>query len=364
MKMARVLNFYPGPSALPLQVLKEAREELLDWKETGMSVLEISHRSKEFVSLHGETRDLLRELMGIPDDYEILFLQGGASLQFAMIPMNLVPQGGTASYVVTGHFSRNAFIAAEALGKARLACTTEEEGKFFRIPRFGEIDMEERSAYCHLTSNNTIFGTQWKRFPETKGIPLVCDMTSDILSRRIDVSSFGLIYASAQKNLGPAGVAVVIVRKDLVSGAKDGLPDILSYKTEAAKDSMFNTPSCFAVYVMNKVLHWMRAVGGIDEIEKRNLEKARILYETIDKHADFFRTKVGKEHRSTMNVVFRLPTEELEAQFVALSRERGMVGVKGHRSVGGIRVSLYNAHDVESAEILSQMMETFVRNRG
>lgn len=362
--MSRVINFYPGPSALPLEVLESAEEEICDWHGTGMSVLEISHRSKEYIELHDGTKELFRKLLDIPEKYEILMLQGGASLQFAMIPMNLLGEDETAGYVVTGRFSKNAYKAAGALKKVYCAASTEEDGKFFRVPGAGELNMKPGTVYCHLTSNNTIFGTQWKAFPDTGSVPLICDMSSDILSRRIDISPFGLIYAGAQKNLGPAGVTLIIVRNDLVEGSRKDLPDILSYKVHAGKNSMYNTPSCFAVYVMNKVLKWVDKKGGLAVVEKQNEKKAELLYGVIDKNPDFFKSGVEKESRSTMNVIFNLPTDELESMFVSEAQEEGIIGVKGHRSVGGIRVSMYNAHGVDDIELLISFMKDFLNKKG
>jgi len=362
--MERVLNFYAGPSALPQEVLEEARDEMLNWGSTGMSVLETSHRSKEYDRCHNEAIELLKEVFSVPDNFKVLLLQGGASLQFAMIPMNLIGDNQFADYIVTGNFSKNAFATASYVRKVNLAATTEEDGKYFRIPKQNELKLNSEAVYCHLTSNNTIFGTQWKDFPETGGVPIAVDMSSDILSSKIDFSSLGLIYAGAQKNLGPAGVTVVIIRDDLIDRSRDDVPDILSYKKHASKNSLFNTPNCFGIYIMGKVLKWVKKNGGLDFIEKRNRDKAELLYREIDKHPQFFKTRVEKESRSIMNVVFNLPSEELEKKFVAEAAEQGIIGVKGHRSVGGLRISMYNAHGVESIEKLVQYMEEFVAKNG
>ncbi len=362
--MSRVINFYPGPSALPLEALESAEQEIRDWRGTGMSVLEISHRSKEYVELHDGTKELFKKLLNIPEDYEILMLQGGASLQFAMIPMNLLGEDETAGYVITGSFSKNAYKAAGALKKVYCAASTEEDGKFFRIPGKKELNMEPGSVYCHLTSNNTIFGTQWKVFPDTGSVPLICDMSSDILSRRLDFKPFGLIYAGAQKNLGPAGVTLIIIRNDLVEKPGRDLPDILSYKVHAGKNSLYNTPSCFAVYMMNKVLKWVEKKGGLAVIEKQNEKKAELLYGAIDENPDFFKSRVVKESRSTMNVTFNLPSGELESEFVSEAQKERIIGVKGHRSVGGIRVSMYNAHGLDDIEVLVSFMKNFLSKKG
>jgi phosphoserine aminotransferase len=362
--MSRVLNFYPGPAALPQEALEEARDELLDWQKTGMSVLEISHRSKEFDALHNETIDLLKKIFEVPDNYSVLLLQGGATLQFAMIPMNLIEEGQTASYVVTGNFSKNAYKAAKALKPIHLACSTEKDGKYYRIPKEDEINIAPGSAYCHLTSNNTIFGTQWKSFPDYSDVPLACDMSSDILSRRVNFKPIGIIYAGAQKNLGPAGVTVVIIRNDLIDRSRNGLPDILSFKVLASKNSLFNTPCCFGIYMMNKVLKWVKKKGGLTFIEQQNEQKAKHLYDVIDENPEFFISKVEKASRSSMNVTFHLANEELEAKFVAEAKAEQIIGVKGHRSAGGIRVSIYNSNSLNNVRVAAQFMTKFAERNG
>jgi len=362
--MKRVLNFYAGPSALPLEALEEAKDEILDFQGTGMSILEISHRAKEYDKLHNETISLMKELFDIPENFEVLMLQGGASLQFAMIPMNLLGDNEKASYIVTGRFSNNAFKTAKTLRTIHLASTTEDDGKYFRIPEDEEIRVDPDSIYCHLTSNNTIFGTQWKRSPITGSIPIVADMSSDIMSRKIDFGPVGLIYAGAQKNLGPAGITVIIIRKDLVDRSRNDLPDILSYKVHVSKNSLYNTPSCFAVYMMNKVLHWVKNKGGLEFVEKQNEEKAKLVYEVIDKNPSFFINRVEKKSRSSMNVVFNLQTKDMESKFLEEAKNNGMIGLKGHRSVGGVRISMYNAHGIEDIKVLVDFMEDFVKKNG
>jgi phosphoserine aminotransferase len=362
--MDRVINFYAGPSALPLEALESAKNEMLDWKGTGMSVLEISHRSKEYTELHNETKDLLGKLFAIPEDYEILMLQGGASLQFAMIPMNLLLDDQNAGYIVTGRFSNNAFKTAGKLRQVYLSASSEVDGKFFRLPAGDEINIKPGSVYCHLTSNNTIFGTQWKVFPDTGDAPLVCDMSSDILSRKINFKPFGLIYAGAQKNLGPAGVTVIIIRKDFIERSGKDIPDILSYRAHAEKNSLYNTPSCFGVYMMNKVLKWADKKGGLGTIEKQNEKKARIIYELIDNNPGFYITRVEKECRSFMNLTFNLSDEGLEALFISEAQKIGIVGIKGHRSVGGVRVSMYNSHGTDDIEKLADFMNDFIKRNG
>jgi len=366
--MKRTMNFNPGPACLPLPVLEEARDELLDFAGTGMSVLECSHRSPEYDRVHNETIALMRELLGVGEDYHVLFMGGGASTQFATIPLNFLGQGQTADYVNTGSWSKKAIKEAQIIGeshgaKANVAGTGEVDGKFVRIPRPEELKLTDGAAYVHITSNNTIAGTQWQSFPDTKS-PLVADMSSDILWRPFDAKKFAMIYAGAQKNLGPAGVTVVVLRADMLERAQGGLPSMLSYKTHAEKSSLYNTPPCFPIYVVGKVLKWIKAQGGLAAMEKQNRRKGELLYGTMDRHAGFFSSPVEKESRSYMNVVFRLPSEDLEKQFIAAGKERNMNGLKGHRSVGGIRVSTYNAVSVEWVQAVVELMEDFVKKHG
>jgi len=357
--MARVRNFYAGPAALPLEALEAARAEFLDFQGSGVSVMETSHRSKEYDQVHNEAIALIKELMGLDDQFTVLFLQGGASLQFAMAPMNLIPPGGSADYVLTGAWSKKALKEAKIIASARVAATTEVDGVFRAIPKPDQLDLDPKAAYCHLTSNNTIFGTQWRSFPDTAGVPLAADMSSDILSRHFDPAPFGLIYAGTQKNLGPAGVAVVIIRKDMLDRCNKGLPTLLSYQTHADKNSLFNTPPTFTIYMLNKTLHWLKGKGGVAAIEKENTAKAELIYGTIDNSNGFYTNPIAPEDRSQMNVVFRLPTEDFEAQFVKEGLARGMVGLKGHRSVGGIRVSIYNANGLDAVEEVVAFMNDF-----
>ncbi len=362
--MKRAMNFGPGPAALPLSVLKEAQEELLDFAGTGMSVLECSHRSPEYDKVHNETAAHLRELLGVGENFKVIFLGGGASLQFAMVPLNFLFGDKTADYLVTGTWAKTAFKEAKAIGNAVAAATTEVDGKFARVPKQAECKLTPGAAYLHFTSNNTIFGTQFHSFPQTDA-PLVCDMSSDFLWRPFDASKFSLIYAGAQKNLGPAGVTVVVIREDFLAAAKpSGLPTMLSYKTHVDKNSLHNTPPCFAIYLVGKVLKWLKAGGGLAAMEKRNREKADLIYGAIDRHAGFYKAPVEKESRSTMNIVFRLPSEELEKSFIAEGKKLGMVGLKGHRSVGGIRVSCYNAVELDWVKAVAQFMEEFVKKNG
>lgn len=361
--MTRSWNFYAGPATLPLPVLERARDELVEWEGTGMSVMETSHRSKEYDQVHHEAMGLFTELLGLDDDHAVLFLQGGASLQFAMIPMNFISRGGSADYIITGSWSQKALKEAGIVATGRVAGSSEGSG-FTRIPTQAELDLDGAAAYVHLTSNNTIKGTQFHQFPDTGSVPLVADMSSDLLWRPFDANSFGLIYAGAQKNLGPSGVTVVIVSRDWVDRANTGVPTMLSYGTHVAKDSLYNTPPTFAIYMMRNVLAWIKDLGGLAAMEARNRAKADRLYGVMKSHPEFYRCPVEPDSRSVMNVVWRLPNEELEAKFVADARDQGMFGLKGHRSVGGCRASIYNAMEPEGVEALAEFMEEFARVNG
>jgi phosphoserine aminotransferase len=361
--MTRSWNFYAGPATLPLTVLERARDELVEWEGTGMSVMETSHRSKEYDRVHHEAMELFTELLGLDDDHAVLFLQGGASLQFAMIPMNFIPPGSSADYVITGSWSQKALKEAGIVSRGRVAGSAEGSG-FTRIPTQAELDLDASAAYVHLTSNNTIKGTQYHEFPDTGGVPLVADMSSDLLWRAFDANGFGLIYAGAQKNLGPSGVTVVIVSREWVGRANSGLPTMLSYATHLEKDSLYNTPPTFAIYIMRNVLQWIKGLGGLAALEARNRGKAERLYGVIEEHPGFYSCPVEPDSRSVMNVVWRLPNEELEAKFVAEARDHGMFGLKGHRSVGGCRASIYNAMEAEGVEVLAQFMVEFARVHG
>jgi phosphoserine aminotransferase len=356
--MKRVANFNAGPAALPLPVLERARDELIDFQGTGMSIMEHSHRGKAYEGVHHEAIALLRELAGIGDDYHVILLQGGASTQFAMVPMNLLPSGKSADYVLTGHWSDRAFEEAQVVGRARAAANTAEV-KHTRVPTQAELSLDAAAAYLHITSNNTIEGTQFHDFPDGGSVPVVADMSSDFLWRKIDVSRFGLIYAGAQKNLGPSGVTVVIARKDLVDAGRKDIPKIFRYSTHASQNSLFHTPPTFAVYLMRNVLAWIKDSGGLAQIEAWNRDKARLLYGAIDARPDFYRCPISPESRSTMNIVFRLPSEELEDKFVKQATAANLIGLKGHRSVGGIRVSTYNAVSVDNVKSLVSFMGSF-----
>ena len=332
--MSRTWNFYAGPAILPAAALERAKAEIPDWDRTGMSVMETSHRSKEYDLVHHEAMDLIKSLLALDDDHQVLFIQGGASLQFAMLPMNFIPKGGSADYVITGSWSQKALKEANIVAKGRVAATGEGGG-FTRIPDPDDYDLDPEAAYVHITSNNTIKGTQFREFPNTDGVPLVADMSSDILWRPIDANAFSLIYAGAQKNIGPSGVTIVIVRKSWLETANRDLPTMLSYGTFSAKDSLYNTPPTFAIYMVRNVLEWVKDEGGLTAMESRNRAKGDRLYGVIAANSGFYSCPVAEDSRSYMNVVFRLPSEDLEATFVAEAKAAGMVGLKGHRSVAG-----------------------------
>ncbi len=359
----RIWNFNPGPATLPLPVLEKAKADLPNYSGTGMAVMELSHRSKEYAAIHAEAKERMIELFDIPSNYKVLFLQGGASLQFAMVPMDLLKAGQTSDYIVTGSWSKKALKEAKIIGAANVAASSEETN-FNRIPKQGELKLDPNAVYCHITSNNTIAGTQYAAYPDTGNVPLIADMSSDILSRKIDFSKFGLIYAGAQKNLGPSGVTVVIIRDDLVEASRDDIPTLLQYKTHVDKDSTFNTPPTYSIYLVKLVLDWVKSLGGLSAVEKRNQEKAGMLYDLIDSNPNFFKGAAEKESRSLMNVTLRLPTEELEAQFIAEAKAAGFGGLKGHRSVGGIRVSIYNALEPEGVKQVTEFMKAFAQKNG
>ena len=362
MSTPRVFNFSSGPAVLPLPVLEEAQRNLVALPGVGMSVLEISHRSKPFDEiLHGALADM-RAIAGIPENYKILFLQGGASLQFSMVPMNLLTAGLTADYIVTGDWGKKALKEAKKVGATSVAASTED-GNFKRVPSPSELRLTSGAAYVHMTSNNTIHGTQWHHLPDVGDAPLVSDASSDIFSRPIDVSKFGLIYAGAQKNLGPSGVTVVIVREDLLSRSADSLPSMLNYRLQAENDSRYNTPPAFGIYILGLVLKWLKAAGGLSAIEKVNERKAAALYAELDRTA-FWSPHADKDSRSRMNVTFRLPSEALEKKFAKDATAAGLDGLAGHRSVGGMRASIYNAFPEEGITALVQFMQEFERTNG
>ena len=362
----RVINFYAGPAGLPLPALERAQEELLDFAGTGMSVMEISHRAKEYDAVHEEAIALVKELMGLPANYKVLLLQGGAHLSFGMIPLNLLRGGRKADYIVTGNWAEKATKEAKLVAgdNVRVAASTKDE-KFARLPKASELKIGEDSAFVHFTSNNTVEGTQWKDFPKTDK-PYVCDMSSDIMWRPFDVSPFGLIYAGAQKNLGPSGVTLTIIREDFLEMCEaQDLPSYLRFKIHAEKNSLYNTPPTFGIYILRNVLAYNKSIGGLKAIEAANRKKGELLYGCIDKHAGFYRGFVTeKADRSLMNVDFFLPSPELDDRFVKEAKAAGMVGLKGYRDVGGIRVSTYNAVSVQDVETLVAFMEEFARKNG
>jgi phosphoserine aminotransferase len=354
----RNINFNPGPAAIPLEVLKIVQDELLDYKGTGMSIIESSHRGKEFEAINDQTIALIREVLGLGSEYHVLFLGGGASTQFDLIPMNFIGAGQTAAYVDTGDFAARALKVCQIVAKAHVAFSSKEE-KYRRVPKMNEIKYPEDVAYLHVCSNNTIEGSQFSEYPETGKIPLIADMSSDIASRRRDFKKFSLIYAGAQKNLGPAGVTLVVIRDEFLAKANKGLPTLLSYKTHADNKSLYNTPPVFGIYIMKLVLEWIKSKGGLEGVEKINEAKKNLLYGAIDSAPDFYKNPVDKDSRSWMNVTMRLPTEDLENKFIADAQKEGLIGLKGHRSVGGIRFSIYNAVSLEEIQRTVDFMARF-----
>ena len=355
----RIFNFSAGPAVLPEPVLKRAQEAIWDAAGSGIGIMEHSHRGKVFDKIRDEAEQNCRELAGIPDNYRVLFLQGGASLQFSMVPMNLLPPDRTADYLLTGVWSQKAVKEAKVLGAKVHIAATGESTNFDRIPAASEIKYSERPAYVHLTTNNTIYGTQWRSEPAVPaGVPLVADTSSDMYSRPIDASKYGLIYAGAQKNLGPSGVVLVIIREDLIEAGPKTLPTMLQYRTHSEEKSLYNTPPTFGIYVMGEVFKWIKSEGGLAAMAEHNRSKAALLYDYIDQ-SDFFRGTAQNDSRSLMNVCFRAPTEELEAKFIAEATKRGLDGLKGHRSVGGMRASIYNACPRPAIEALVALMKEF-----
>ncbi len=355
--MARVYNFSAGPAALPTEVLEKAQKELVDYKGSGMSVMEMSHRSKEYQAIFDSAMSNLRSLMNIPEAYEILFLQGGASSQFAMVPLNLFSEKRKADYINTGAWSKKAIAEAKRYGTVNVVASSEDT-TFNYIPEITSDMFDPEADYVHITTNNTIYGTLFAELPDTKGVPLVADMSSNILSQDYDVSKFGLIYAGAQKNIGPAGLTIVIIRKDLMGKALDITPNMFNYKTHADNGSMFNTPPCFAIYMAGLVFEWLIEKGGVAEMEKINKEKASWLYEYLD-NSSLFKGTVGVKDRSIMNVPFVTTSAELDAKFISEAAAKGLKTLKGHRSVGGMRASIYNAMPPEGVKALVDFMKEF-----
>lgn len=359
--MNRIHNFSAGPAVLPIEVLEKAQSELTEYKNKGRSIMEMSHRSAEYTEIDQQAKARLSSLLGLGDDFHVLFLQGGASSQFMMAPFNFLSNDETADYIDTGRWSDKAITEAKLFGNVHIPFSSAE-GNYDRVPTQDDLEFSDNPVYVHFTSNNTVAGTQFPAEPDTNGVPLVCDASSDFLSRPIDVKKYGIIYAGAQKNVGPAGVTIVIIRKDFLQKAETGaVPTILQYKTHVGK--IFNTPPTFNVYMVNLVLEWIEEQGGLPHFEKFSKEKATLLYDEIDKD-DFYRGAVEKESRSLMNATFRLPSEELEQKFLSEAANHDMVALKGHRSVGGIRASMYNAMPLESVETLVSFMQNFRDSNG
>jgi len=358
----RIFNFSAGPAVLPLEVLEEAQRDLMALPGVGMSILEISHRSKAFDDVIEGCEADLRALAGIPANYHVLFLQGGASLQFSMVPMNLLPPGGSADYIVTGAWSEKAVKEAKRVGGVKIAASTAAEN-YVRVPKQSELTLDPAAAYVHYTTNNTIFGTEFHAIPDAGQVPLVADTSSDMFSRPIDVGKFGLIYAGAQKNLGPSGLTLVIVRDDLVARTPASLATMLQYGVHVENKSMYNTPPVFGVYIMRLVLKWLLKEGGLAAVDARNARKADKIYAEIDR-TGYYRGHAHKDSRSRMNVTFRLPSEELEKKFAKETTAAGLDGLKGHRSVGGIRASIYNAFPEAGVDALVAFMKEFERKNG
>jgi phosphoserine aminotransferase len=358
--MKRIYNFNAGPATLPLEVLQEVQAELLDFAGTGMSVLEISHRSKPFEKVLAEAEADIKELLGIGEDYSVLFMAGGGSLQFSCVPLNFLAPGKVGAYSITGSFSDKALKEAVKVGKTAVVFSSKEQ-KYNRVPRPEEIKLPADCAYLHITGNNTIEGTEYFAYPETGAVPLIADMSSDILSRPFDVQRFSLIYGGVQKNIGPAGTVVVIAKKDFLKDRPKFLPTMLNYEVMQENDSLYNTPPVFAIYIVGKVAKWLKAQGGLKAMEKRNREKAALVYNAIDAHPDFYRGYAEKSSRSLMNATFGLPTKELDAKFAQEGAAASLGGLKGHRSVGGIRASIYNAMPLAGCQALADFMEKFWR---
>ena len=351
----RVFNFAAGPSTLPYEVLKEAQKDFLDYNNSGMSITEMSHRSKTFMAVNDEANALLRELLNIPEDYSVLFVQGGASQQFAAVPLNLMTTG-VADYIVTGNFAGKAQEEAEKYGTANIVASSKDKN-FTYIPDLDSIKFSENASYVHITSNNTIFGTRYTKLPKTKA-PLVADMSSNILSEKINVSDYGLIYAGAQKNIAPAGVTIVIIKKELLGKQMDICPTMFNYQIQDKNDSLYNTPPCFPIYMSLLVFRWLKEMGGVPVMQKINEEKAKLLYDFID-NSSFYKNKVAVKDRSIMNVPFITPNEELDAKFVSEATKNGLVSLKGHRLAGGMRASIYNAMPIEGVKALIDFMKKF-----
>ncbi|MFE5318674.1 3-phosphoserine/phosphohydroxythreonine transaminase [Paenibacillus sp. NPDC056579] len=359
----RAYNFNPGPAALPLEVLQQAQETFVEYNGIGMSLMEISHRSKEYEAINSETQSLLLELLGLESGYQVLFLGGGASTQFATIPLNFLKPGKVGSYIITGSFSEKAYEEGKVVGEAVIAASNKE-GKWRSLPKQEDLQIDPNAAYVHMTTNNTIEGSQFSYIPETGNIPLIGDMTSGILSRPIDMKKYAMAYAGAQKNLGPAGVTVAVIRDDLLAEEPKHIPTMLRYTTHAKNSSLYNTPPVHSIYMMNLVLKWVKNNGGVAAMEKSNIEKSKLVYDVIDASGGFYNGNIDKDSRSIMNITFRLPSEELEKKFVKESEQNNFVGLAGHRSVGGIRASAYNTVPYEACKALAEFMVDFQQRNG
>lgn len=360
--MSRKINFSAGPSTLPLSVLERIKEEIVDYKGSGFSIIEASHRGKEYEAIHNDAINLTKELLGLPNNYKVLFLGGGATLQFGMIPMNFLPQGKSADYIVTGTWSKKAFSDAKKVGKPN-AIYDGANHNYTDLPSFNSLKFNNDAAYVHMCSNETIHGVQFNGLPDTGNIPLIVDMSSDFMSAPIDIKKCAMIYAGAQKNIGPAGATMAIIRDDFLERSPGNLITYLNYKTHAEDNSLHNTPPVFSIYVIRMVLEWIKGQGGLKAIEKITNQKAGYILDAIDAFPDFFKCPVKKEYRSKMTPIFRLPTEALETEFIELAKKNNMVGIKGHRSVGGIRTSIYNALPLEGAKAMGELMRDFAKNR-
>lgn len=358
----RIFNFSAGPAVLPVPVLEEAQRDMLSLPGVGMSVMEMSHRSKTFDEIIGKANEGLRDLLGIPDNYHVLFLQGGASLQFSMVPMNFLPADGTADYIITGSWGKKALKEAKRVGSINVAATMADGG-FTRVPGQDELNLSPQARYVHITTNETIEGVEWKQEPDVNDVPLVADASSDILSHAIPIEKYGLIYAGAQKNMGPSGVTLVIVRDDLLKRIPEGLHTMLDYRTHVENKSLYNTPNTWGIYIISLVCKWVKDKGGLAVMQRENEEKARLLYDAIDA-SGFYRGHADADSRSIMNVTYRLPSEELEKKFTSEATAQGLDGLKGHRSVGGIRASIYNAFPLEGVTALVSFMKEFERKNG
>lgn len=357
----RVYNFSAGPSMLPLEVLERAGAEITNYQGSGMSVMEMSHRSKVFDRIFQDTKARFIRLFHVPDNYRVLFLQGGASTQFSMVPLNLIGRTGRADYAVTGNFAGIAYKEAQKYGEIRLAASSEDRNHTY-IPAQAQLRLDPGASYFYYCANNTIYGTEWQYVPDTGGVPIVCDMSSDFLSRRVDVSKYGIIFGGAQKNLAPAGLTIAVVREDLAGAELPFTPLMMSYKTMIDKDSMYNTPPCWCIYMLGLVLEWLEGQGGVEGMEKCKRAKARLLYDVLD-DSRLFTCNAEKGSRSDMNVTFRAESVALDAEFVAAAAAAGFVNLKGHRSVGGMRASIYNAMPMEGVEKLADFIRAFDRGR-